>query len=104
MTPLEAALLVALGVLPFHWLIQRELARNEDPNYLRRHGVVIVRESVLQAHAERIGEYRGRPIWASVTFKGMVYCFERVAALGNETHLKPGELWVAPGLVYRLKS
>jgi hypothetical protein len=100
MTPLEAALLVAFCVLPFHWLIQRELARNEDPDYLRRHGVVIVRESALQAHAEKIGEYRGQPIWASVTFKGMVYRFERVAALRNESRLRPGELWIAPGLVY----
>ena len=100
MTPLEAALLVAACVAPFHWLIQREFDRHRDPAYLRIHGVVIVNGAALDGHAETIGEYRSAPIWAAVTFMGMTYRFERIAPRRSDARLRPGELWIEPGLVY----
>ena len=97
MTPLEAGLLAALIALPFHWLVQRELAKLDDPAYLRRHGVVILNTDVLQ-HSGAIGIYGGQEIWSSVTFKGMLYRFHHVS---RREHAGPLELYVAPGVVYR---
>ena len=45
-----------------------------DPAYLRRHG--------------------------SVTFKGMVYRFDRVVPERERERISARELWLAPGLVY----
>jgi hypothetical protein len=100
MSPLEAAVLIGLLVLPLHCLVQWQLSRQEDPAYLRTQGIVVVRESALDAHSEAIGEYAGRCIWGSVTFKGMHYRFSRVTRPGNREKTGPGELWLEPGLVY----
>jgi hypothetical protein len=100
MAPLEAAALLTLAVLPWHWLLQRELAKLADPSYLRAHGVVIVRESALQARSASIGEYLGHPIWGSVRFMGMEYRFARVQDRRSRERLAPGELYLDPGLVY----
>lgn len=100
MNPLEAAVLVAALVAPAFWLVQAQLEKLDDPSRLRRHGVVIVLERALQGHAEPIGDYQGRPIWASVTFKGMEYRFDRVARPEARERTGPGELWLDPGLVY----
>ena len=100
MSALDAAVLVLLLAWPWMWLVQRELAKLADPAYLRRQGVVIVSERVLQAHSAPIGEYLGHPIWASVTFMGMEYRFDRVQERSARERLAPGELFVDPGLVY----
>ena len=76
MTALDAAALVALLAWPLHWMVKREFDRLEDPAYLARQGVVIVKLSAISSHAEPIGTYKGR---------------ERVG---------PGELYLEPGLVY----
>jgi hypothetical protein len=98
--PLEAAALIAAMVLPAFWLVQAQLDRLEDPAYLRKQGVVILLERALQAHAGPIGTYMGRPIWASVTFMGMVYRFDRVTRPQDKEKTGPGELYLDPGLVY----
>jgi hypothetical protein len=98
--PLEAAGLVALLVLPLHCLVQWQLGREEDPAWLRRQGIVVVRDSALDGHGAEIGEYAGHRIWAGVTFKGNAYRFDRVAGLQDREKTGPGELWLDPGLVY----
>ena len=101
MTPLEASLLVALIALPFHWLVQYHLAREEDSAYLRRHGVVIVSLEAIEAHSEPIGRLHGQDIWRTVTFKGIVYGFDRVIPASRRESIAPGELYVEPGIVFR---
>lgn len=100
MSPLEAGFLVALLALPFHLLVRHQLAKLEDPRHLRRHGVVIVRDSALDGHTEPIGRYLEREIWGSVTFKGMLYRFDHVARTQEREHLNARELYLDPGLVY----
>ena len=100
MTPLEAAALVGLLVLPLHCLVMWQLGREEDAAWLRTQGVVIVRESALEDHDESIGDYGGHRIWAHVVFKGIPYRFDHVARLQDREKTAPGELWLDPGLVY----
>ena len=104
MSALEASIIVVLAVLPWYWLVQRELAKLEDRDYLRAHGVVIVSQTALQAHSAPIGHYLGRPIWGSVTFMGMEYRFDHVvdprASRSARERLGPRELFLDPGLVY----
>jgi hypothetical protein len=100
MGPLDAAVLVLLLYLPFHWLVARELKRMNDPAYLRRKGVVLVSKDVLEGHSAPIGAYMGSPIWGSVRFKGMEYRFDRVVDRRDRERIRAGELYLDPGLVY----
>jgi hypothetical protein len=100
MSALEAAVLFAALALPCFWLVQRELAKLGDPAYLRKHGVVIVSERALEERGALIGEYLGRPIWASVRFMGMNYRFDHVQDARARERLAAGELYLEPGLVY----
>jgi hypothetical protein len=99
-SPIEAALLVVIVALPFHIAMQVALSRLEDPGYIRRKGVVIVRESALSGHEGCLGQYEGHEIWATVTFKGMTYRFSRVARPGYRQSIHERELYLDPGLVY----
>jgi hypothetical protein len=101
MPALDAAAVVLILALPLIWVVRRELANLADPAYLREQGVVIVSEDVLQDHSAPIGEYLGRPIWGSVTFKGMEYRFHRLQDRRKREQLAPRELFLEPGLVYR---
>jgi hypothetical protein len=103
MSPLEAALAVAALALLLHYVIVRKLEQLEDPAYLRKEGVVIVRKNVIDARSEVIGEYQGRPIWASVTFMGMQYRFDHIVEDKQREWIEAGELYLEPGLVYALK-
>jgi hypothetical protein len=101
MTPLESALLFLVLALPAFWLVHRQFAKLGDPRYLRQQGVVIVLpEKAIEAHTGEIGEYMGRPIWETVTFKGMCYRFDHVVEARRRERLGPGELFIEPGLVY----
>lgn len=100
MTPLEAVLLSAVIGLPFHLLVTWQMSRLEDPAYLRQEGVVILREDALQEHTAEVGRYRDRPIWASVTFLGMCYRFDRVVPRSYRWSISERELFLEPGLVY----
>src|SRR6187402_1159469 len=100
MAPLGcAALAITLG-LPFIWLVHRHIRLMEDPAYLRRHGIVIVADRILEGRSAPIGHYMGRPIWESVTFMGMRYRFDRVIDAGKREGLQARELYLEPGLVY----
>ena len=98
MSPLEAALTVALLILPFHFLIQWQLGLESSPRYLRKHGVVIRREEILEHVGETVGQYRGREIPAAVVFMGMHYRFAGVVHPAYQ--VKSRELVLAPGLLY----
>ena len=100
MSPLEAVLLVAVLLLPLHFLVLWQVERMHDPARLRLQGIVVVRESALEAHAGPVGQFAGRAIWGSVTFLGTVYRFDRVARQQDREKTGPGELWLEPGLVY----
>lgn len=97
---LEALLVFLCLALPVRWIVQRELDRLDDAAYLREHGVIIVSERALQAHSAPVGEYRGRPIWGSVRFKGMTYRFDRIVEPRERERLRARELFLDPGLVY----
>ena len=98
MSPIEAALLVAALALPFHVAVQWQLALLSSPRYLRKHGVVICKEDIVEYGTEVIGSYRGREIHESLLFMGMRYRFDRVAT--PNYGVRPRELLLAPGLVY----
>lgn len=102
MTPIDAAALFVALFLPLNWIVLRHFRELRDPAYLSRHGVVIVADGVLEARSDVVGEYMGRPIWASVTFMGLVYRFDRVQPPARREALRPGELFLDPGLVYVL--
>jgi hypothetical protein len=98
--PLEAAVLVAVLVLPFHSLVLWQIGRLQDPAYLREHGIVVVRESALDGHTEAVGQYAGRPIWGTVIFMGMIYRFDRIARPREKERIGRRELYLDPGLIY----
>ena len=100
MTPLEAVLVPVALALPLLWLIRLELDRLSRPEYLRRHGVVIVAEDALESRSQPIGRYMGGIVWGTVTFKGMVYRFDHVTPRERCESIGPGQLYLEPGLVY----
>jgi hypothetical protein len=100
MTPMDAAALFLILFLPFNWLVMRHFDRLADSAYLRRHGIVVQSESALEARAGAIGHYMGQPIWATVTFMGLVYRFDHVTDRRTRERIGPGELYLEPGLVY----
>ena len=102
MTPLDAAALVLIVFLPFHWLVLRHFRQMEDPAYLRKHGVILESDSALETRSAPIGRYMGRPIWGDVRFMGMQYRFDRVVPARSRERIGAGELFLEPGLVYVL--
>ena len=100
MTPLEAVLVPLALAAPILWLMWAELDRLSSPAYLRRHGIVIVDDRALENCTKPVGQYMGRTIWGSVTFKGMVYRFDHVTQPGRRETIGPGRLYLEPGLVY----
>ena len=100
MTPLEAVLVPLALALPLWWLMQLELDRLANPDYLRRHGIVIVAESALESRRDPVGRYMGRTVWGTVIFKGMVYRFDHVIRPTQREAIGPGQLYLEPGLVY----
>lgn len=100
MSALEALGVFLLIALPLHWIVQRQFAKLSDPAYLREQGVVIVSQRALQTHSEPIGEYMGQPIWATVTFMGLLYRFDHIADPRRREFTAARELYLDPGLVY----
>lgn len=98
MSPLEAALTVALLVLPFHLAIQWQLGLQASPRYVRKHGVVICREEVLERLGDTVGRYRGHDIPGAVVFMGMQYRFAGVVAPSYQVQSR--ELMLPSGLLY----
>jgi hypothetical protein len=101
MDPIFPVAFCALLAAPFHLVVRRHIAVHTDPALLREQGVVIVHERALDERSAPIGEYMGSPIWGSVTFKGMVYRFDRVVHRRERDNTGPGELYLDPGFIYR---
>ena len=100
MGPLDAAALVVLLYLPFHWLMRRHFRQLSDPAYLRRQGVIVQSQAMLEARSAPIGEYLGQPIWGSLQFMGMHYRFDHIVDRRQRERIAAGELFLEPGLVY----
>jgi hypothetical protein len=101
MDPFVAFLYGFTLALPFHLIALRYFAVHLDPALVRERGVVILHPSALQELAAPVGEYMGREIWGSVTFKGMVYRFDHVVHRRERDRTGPRELFLEPGLLYR---
>jgi hypothetical protein len=98
MTPLEAALLIAVLTLPFHLLMQWQLGLQCDPRYLRKHGVVIRRDDVVERSGAIVGRYREHEISEALVFMGMRYRFAGIVPASHR--VKARELVLPPGLLY----
>lgn len=98
MTPLEAALLIVALTLPFHLLVQWQLGLQCDPRYLRKHGVIIRREDIVERSEEVVGRYRDVDIAAALDFMGMNYRFVGIVPPGYR--VKARELVLPPALLY----
>ncbi len=85
------------------WLVRRELAFRRSPAYWRRFGAVVLRPQALEGCDEPIGTYLGSPIFRRVRFHGCDYEFDRVAPSEARDLIDGGELFLEPGLVYRLR-
>jgi len=86
------------------WLVRRELAFRRSPDYWRRWGVVVTRPTALQARRHPIGAYMGVPIYGEVRFGGHEYVFDRVQSREWRCMIEGGELFLEPGLVYRMQD
>jgi len=95
-----AIAVVAILLAPLHFLVLYELDRLDSPAYLRKVGVIILRMEALDSCAEIIGNFKGKAIYQSVTFKGMVYEFDRIVTPGYKQRIIHDELYLEPGLIY----
>ena len=99
MSPLEASLLVIGLALPFHFLLQWQLGRLSDPQYLRTCGVVVCKPDIVQ-FGQVMGSFSGMPIHDGLVFMGMHYRFDRIVPHAARERIGAGELYLEPGLVY----
>jgi hypothetical protein len=98
--PILAIALIAILLAPLHLMVMYQLDRMDSPAYLRRFGVIVLRLEALDSCAEVIGSYAGRAIYGAVTFKAMVYDFDRIATPGCKKRIGHDELYLDPGLIY----
>lgn len=97
---LQLAALVAI-LVPLYYVTRLEQTRLSDPRYVRSAGVAVEREALRIAEgAELIGYLDGCEIRARVEYLGMRYRFECVVPPAYRRRLRPGELYVEPGLLY----
>ncbi|HEY3074888.1 MAG TPA: hypothetical protein VGJ74_06930 [Burkholderiales bacterium] len=97
-----AALFVPLVCLALAvWAVQRWFRRFEGFFPASQLGVVIESEAELDAAAPPIGSYRGDEIHAWVRYCGTRYDFSHIAPPRYRLRVKPDELFLAPGVVYR---
>ncbi|MCB1887540.1 MAG: hypothetical protein KDH20_08025 [Rhodocyclaceae bacterium] len=85
------------------WFVRREIAFRHTPGYWRRFGAVVLRPGALQGREESIGSYMGAPIFRRVRFHGCDYDFDRVAPSEERDLIAGGELFLEPGIVYRMR-
>jgi hypothetical protein len=95
-----AALFIPLALFGLAlWGIHRWFRRYEG--YLPNTGVVIESETELDAMALMIGTYHGDEIHEWVRYRGERYEFAYIAPPRYRLRVKPNELFMPPGLVYR---
>lgn len=102
---MDALLLLILAIfwIPI-WVVRRELAWRRQPDYWRRWGAVVLTPTALQQQERVIGRYMGVEIFEQVRFGGCTYRFERVAPSADRDSVGGGELFLEPGLVYRMED
>lgn len=86
------------------WAVNRELRARRSPDYWRRWGAVVVEPRALQARERKIGYYQGAEIFERVRFGGWEYRFDHVAGPDERELIEGGELYLEPGLVYRMRE
>jgi len=97
-----AALFVPAACLALAvWAVHRWFRRFEGFLPPATLGVVIESERELDDVAARIGTYRGDEIHEWVCYHGERYEFAYVAPPRYKLRVKPGELYLPPGIVYR---
>ena len=93
-----ASILILL--LPLHLKLKELLGRLGTPAYLREVGVIILHPQALDSCGDIIGRYADASIYGTVTFKGMVYEFDRITDPGYKYYICRDELYLDPGLIY----
>ena len=83
------------------WGIHAWFRRYEGYLPRSRLGVVLESELELEAIAPMIGTYHGDEIHEWVRYRGERYEFAYVAPPRYRLRVKPGELYLPPGVVYR---
>lgn len=73
--------------------------RLSDPQAFADLGAAVGQEAVL-ASDEIVGYLNGCAIPAAVQYRGMRYRFDRIAPSSYRYAVRPGELFVEPGLLY----
>lgn len=96
-------LIVVMFLVPI-WAVKRELEARTRPDYWRRWGAVVLKPRALQAQDRPIGSYMGTEIFDHVRFADCDYRFDHVAPSEERDLIKGGELFLEPGLVYRLEG
>jgi hypothetical protein len=97
-----AALFIPLALFAFAlWGVHRWFRRYEGNLPKSSLGVVLESLRELDAIAPVIGTYHGDEIHEWVRYRGERYDFAYVAPPRYRLRVKPNELFVAPGLVYR---
>lgn len=98
---LQVVVIVAI-LVPLYYFRRAESRRLADPRYIvQASGAAVGREALtIREDAELIGYYDGTEIRGSVEYLGRAYRFERVAPPSYKEKLRPGELYVEPGLLY----
>ena len=86
------------------WAVRREVSNRQSPGYWRCWGAVVLSPTALQGRDHPIGSYMGVPIFEHVRFCNLDYLFERVARSEERDLIEGGELFLEPGLVYRLSD
>lgn len=100
------AMLVVIAVIfwiPI-WALRRELAARNRPEYWRRWGAVVLEDGALEIREDPIGSYMGQAIFEHVRFAGCDYHFNRITRSEERDLIRGGELFLEPGLVYRMED
>lgn len=101
MQTLLLVLVIMAFYLPIHFL-RRELAAQRSPDYWQRWGVVVVHPRALELRERVIGRYMDAEIFEHVRFHGLDYSYSRIAGPHERDAIEGGELYLEPGLIYRL--
>jgi hypothetical protein len=101
MNAFQVIVLVMLVWLAFLLAARRELHRMQAHCLALRRAAVTEPER-LEERSEPIGSYEGLEIYASVKFMGQRYRFAGVAPQAYRERVESRELFVEPGLVYRV--
>ena len=101
---MEALIFLIAGIfwIPVE-MLRRDLRDRASPTYWHRWGAVVMRNRALQSRNQVIGSYMGAQIFERVRFADCDYRFDHVAPSEERNLISGGELYLEPGLVYRME-